>query len=141
MRVTPPPRLRLLPSLSIMIKITQKSGILRRERSMGEEAQIFFGALADRTHDFYRRYRKAEAYGRLTKEAVLAVFDSSLAPDAPGRRKLSLRVSSRRHRRGDEKVAGGGGGGGGVVMDEGEVIVLRSLEDIRAFKESASVYD
>lgn len=121
---------------------------------MREEAGIFFNAIASRTHDFYRRYRKGEAYARLTKEAVLAAYDESLARGAPGRRKLSVRVASRRHARQagkgkkeleeKEEQAGGGegsgnggdGGGGGATA-----VVLRSLEDIRAFKARTPIYD
>lgn len=112
---------------------------------MAEEAQILFGALSSRTHDFYRRYRKAEAYRRLTKEKVLEVFDACLAPGAPERRKLSLRVASRRHRKMEEVETGGSGGGrdGGIVSrdDDGGTIVLTSLDDIRGYKAGTSVYE
>lgn len=107
---------------------------------MGEEAQVFFVALAGRTHDFFRRFRKAEAYRRLNKEAVLAAFDASLAPGAPGRRKLSVRVGSREHKRDTLAAASGGEEEAGASGDDGAVI-LRSLEDIRAFKAKASIYD
>lgn len=102
---------------------------------MREEAGIFYNAIASRTRDFYRRYRKAESYRRLTKEAVLATFDASLAPGAPGRRKLSVRVASRRHALNSpgEREKGAGG--------DGEAIILRNLEEIRAFKARTPVYD
>ncbi|CAN0057284.1 unnamed protein product [Laminaria digitata] len=122
---------------------SMSSGALRRERSMREEAGIFFGAIASRSRDFYRRYRKGESYSRLTKEAVLAVYDASFAPDAPGRRKLSVRVASRRHSL--EAVAKEGVGvgvGEGVGEGGGDgVVVLRSLEDIRAFKARTPIYN
>ncbi|CAM9474661.1 unnamed protein product, partial [Choristocarpus tenellus] len=78
------------------------SAVLRRERNMGEEAQRMWGSIAGRTHDFFRRFRKADAYRRLTMDAVLAVFDKNFAHDAPQRRKLSVRVSSQRHCRGSQ---------------------------------------
>lgn len=117
---------------------------------MSEEAGIFFNAIAGRTHDFYRRYRKGESYGRLTKEGVLAAFDENLAPGAPGRRKLSVRVSSPAHAR--EAAAavaaaplaedgGGREGGRGGDGQGGAAVVLRSLEEIRAFKASTPIYD
>lgn len=100
-----------------------------------EEAQMFFAALASRTHDFYRRYRKADAYRRLTKESVLAVFDASLATDAPGRRKLSVRVASKKHRgkNVEEKEKD-------LMGDPASPVVLRSLEDIRVFKANTPIY-
>lgn len=104
---------------------------------MAEEAQILFGALSSRTHDFYRRYRKAEAYRRLTKEKVLEVFDASLAPGAPERRKLSLRVASQRHRKTGEVETEGSAGGD----DDRGTVVLTTLDEIRGFKARASVYD
>lgn len=100
---------------------------------MREEASIFFGAIGTRTGDFYRRYRKAESYRWLTKEAVLAAFDRYFAPDAPARRKLTVRVASQKH----SLEASGEGGGGNA---EGTV-VLKNLEDIRAFKARTPTYD
>lgn len=103
---------------------------------MREEASIFFGAIASRTGDFYRRYRKAESYSRLTKQAVVAAYDRFYAPGAPDRRKLTVRVASQKHAR--ETTAGDGGGAEGEP--EGAVI-LRSLEEIRAFKARSSIYE
>lgn len=102
---------------------------------MAEEAGIFFGAIAGRTRDFYRRYRKAESYKRLTKDTVLAAFDAHLAPDAPDRRKLSVRVASRKHA---ATVAEGKDSGDRSV---GGLLSLRSLEDIRAFKDRTPTYE
>lgn len=117
---------------------------------MREEASIFFGAIASRTGDFYRRYRKAESYSRLSKEAVLAAFDEFFAPDAPSRRKLTVRVASQRHAREAKAAATGGGqgqgegcngAGTGTKEEERGAVVLRSLEDIRAFKARTPIYD
>lgn len=121
---------------------------------MREEASIFFGAIASRTGDFYRRYRKAESYARLSKEAVLAAFDEFFAPGAPSRRKLTVRVASQRHAREAKAAAAGGqgegagdaGAGAGAGRNEGEgeeggsAVVLRSLEDVRAFKARTPKY-
>ncbi|CAM9916972.1 unnamed protein product [Scytosiphon promiscuus] len=116
---------------------SMSSSVLRRERSMREEASIFFGAIGTRTGDFYRRYRKAESYRRLTKQAVLAAFDRFFAPDAPARRKLTVRVASQRHALG----AGAAGGGDGGSGDPEGTVVLKNLEDIRAFKARTPIYD
>lgn len=121
---------------------------------MAEEAQIFFGAIAGRTHDFYRRYRKAESYRRLTKDAVLDVYDASLAPNAPGRRKLSVRVASRKYRQeaaAVEAAATTAAETGGIVGAKGAVsrdvprdneaaAVLHNLDEIRTFKAGVPVY-
>ncbi|CAN0144594.1 unnamed protein product, partial [Hapterophycus canaliculatus] len=115
----------------------KSSSVLRRERSMREEASIFFGAIGTRTGDFYRRYRKAESYRRLTKEAVLAAFDRFFAPNAPSRRKLSVRVASQKH---SLKAGADGGADGGSGNADGAV-VLKNLEDIRAFKARTPTYD
>lgn len=117
---------------------------------MREEASILFGAIALRTGDYYRRYRKAESYARLSKEAVLAAFDEFFAPGAPSRRKLSVRVASQRHAREAKAAAGGEGAGGGVAGadagtgktgEEEGAVVLRNLEDIRAFKARTPIYE
>lgn len=116
---------------------------------MREEASIFFGAIASRTGDFYRRYRKAESYRRLTKQAVLDAYDQFYAPGAPARRKLSVRVASQRHARdAEEKAAaavaaeeGGGYRGDREGGHSGGPVVLRSLEDIRAFKARTPIYE
>lgn len=115
---------------------------------MREEASIFFGAIASRTGDFYRRYRKAESYRRLTKQAVLDAYDQFYAPGAPARRKLSVRVASQRHARdAEEKAAaaaaegGWGHRGGREGGGSGGPVVLRSLEDIRAFKARTPIYE
>lgn len=105
---------------------------------MREEASIFFGAIASRTGDFYRRYRKAESYARLTKQAVLAAYDRFYAPGAPARRKLTVRVASQRHAR---ETAAAAGDGGGVEGEQEGTVVLRSLEEIRAFKARTPIYE
>lgn len=109
---------------------------------MREEASIFFGAIASRTGDFYRRYRKAESYARLTKQAVLAAYDRFYAPGAPGRRKLTVRVASQKHARETNNAAAAGDGNGGGMEEEREgAVVLRSLKDIRAFKARTPIYE
>lgn len=107
---------------------------------MREEASIFFGAIATRTGDFYRRYRKAESYARLAKQDVLAAYDRFYAPGAPSRRKLTVRVASQKHARETAAAAAAGDGGGAGREQEGAV-VLRSLEEIRAFKARARIYE
>lgn len=110
---------------------------------MREEASIFFGAIASRTGDFYRRYRKAESYARLTKQAVLAAYDRFYAPGAPARRKLTVRVASPKHARETTAAAAaaGAGGGSGSGTEEEGAVVLRSLEEIRAFKARTPIYE
>lgn len=113
---------------------------------MREEASVYFSAIATRNHDFYRRYRKADAYRRLTKEALLSVYDDSLALNAQGRRKLTVRVASRRHAR--DKAGAARELEGQVVENRNQMhrnrnhdaIVLRSLKDIRDFKSNTPVY-
>eukprot|EP00903_Cladosiphon_okamuranus_P005475 g5460.t1 len=117
------------------------SNALRRERSMREEASMFFGAIASRTGDFYRRYRKAVSYARLTKQAVVAAFDRFYAPGAPDRRKLTVRVASPKHARETSAAAATAGEGGGVEGEPDGPVVLRSLEEIRAFKARSSIYE
>lgn len=122
----------------IVDRLLKLSMVLRRERSMREEASVYFSAIATRNHDFYRRYRKAEAYRRLTKEALLSVYDESLAPNAQGRRKLTVRVASQRHAR---DKAGAPQELEGQRNRDHDAIVLRSLKDIRNFKSHTPVFD
>ncbi|CAM9195383.1 unnamed protein product [Phaeothamnion confervicola] len=137
----------------------------RREAHMAEEAERHWGALAaGAPHEWARRFRKAEAYAALTKEAVLSLVDGHLARGAPARRKLSVHVSGHAPAHAAEATADGAAAGastaeavesetgceaaGMPVLAEADApeleapgIVMSSLANVREFKASLPLFE
>lgn len=100
----------------------------RRYALLSQETMRHWSEIQPRTYLFDRVGKIVEALQGLSKAHVISFFDTYFAPSAPQLRKLSVQVLGT-SARGAGKHAGADG-----------AILLKSLEDIRAFQASCSSF-
>lgn len=99
-----------------------------RDLCLAQETTRHWAEIQHRRYRFDRAARSVEALEALTKSDLLRFFDEYLAPGAPQRRKLSVRV------------VGTSAQGAVSRSEEGAGEVLRSLAALRGFKAAQPVF-